>query len=314
MNTQLAPVRRVSLQPQQNIVGIQPQSFGELVQFAEMLKDTTFVPKEYKGKTGDILAAVQFGAELGMPAMQALQSICVINGKPSVYGDATLALCEASGKMVDFREWFDFDEKQQPICAWCEVQRKGRQPKKTSFSVADAQKAKLWGKEGPWTQYPSRMLQMRARAFALRDAFPDVLKGIAIREEAQDYIDVDVTTGEIQEVAAPSTEGTGLDEVIQKRNLPADSSFLCTIATKYFKRPIAARGAMSLEEEESLARKIAACTDDKLASWVKSYEEAQERARQRAQAAPSTEEPNPFEEIAEATYQPKTKTAQAAGN
>ena len=43
------------------------------------------------------------------------------------------------------------------------------------------------GKQGPWTQYPKRMRQMRARAFALRDVFADILKGMPIAEELQDY-------------------------------------------------------------------------------------------------------------------------------
>jgi hypothetical protein len=55
-----------------------------------------------------------------------------------------------------------------------------------SFSVADAKKASLWGKAGPWSNYPKRMLQMRARSWALRDAFPDVLRGIGIKEEQHD--------------------------------------------------------------------------------------------------------------------------------
>ena len=45
---------------------------------------------------------------------------------------------------------------------------------------------RLWGKN-VWKSYPDRMLQMRARGFALRDSFPDVLKGLITREEAQDY-------------------------------------------------------------------------------------------------------------------------------
>src|SRR5690606_39168844 len=39
---------------------------------------------------------------------------------------------------------------------------------------------------GPWTQYPKRMRQMRARAFALRDVFPDVLRGMPIAEAVMD--------------------------------------------------------------------------------------------------------------------------------
>ena len=52
--------------------------------------------------------------------------------------------------------------------------------------MADAKTAGLIGKQGPWTQYPKRMRQMRARAFALRDVFPDVLRGMPVAEELQD--------------------------------------------------------------------------------------------------------------------------------
>jgi hypothetical protein len=74
------------------------------------------------------------------------------------------------------------------MVATCTAKRRGyEKPTVVRFSVADAKKAGLWGKSGPWTQYPRRMLQLRARGFALRDAFPDVLKGLVTAEEAQDY-------------------------------------------------------------------------------------------------------------------------------
>ncbi len=59
-------------------------------------------------------------------------------------------------------------------------------PIERRFSVQDARRAGLWGRPGPWSQYPQRMLQMRARAFALRDAFADVLGGLYLREELED--------------------------------------------------------------------------------------------------------------------------------
>jgi hypothetical protein len=74
------------------------------------------------------------------------------------------------------------------MTAVCQTSRKGKDANVVArFSVADAKKAGLWGKQGPWTQYPKRMLQLRARGFALRDAFPDVLRGLVTAEEAQDY-------------------------------------------------------------------------------------------------------------------------------
>ena len=56
------------------------------------------------------------------------------------------------------------------------------------FDLNKAKKAGLLGKAGVWTQYPERMMQLRARAFALRNRFPDALKGIKSREEVEDYI------------------------------------------------------------------------------------------------------------------------------
>ena len=75
----------------------------------------------------------------------------------------------------------------EDMVAICETKRHGwPSPVVGKFSVADAKLAGRWGKAGPWKQYPRRMLQMRARGFALRDAFADALKGIQSAEEVQD--------------------------------------------------------------------------------------------------------------------------------
>ncbi|MNR13270.1 hypothetical protein D3C85_1296650 [compost metagenome] len=70
--------------------------------------------------------------------------------------------------------------------ATCRVKRRGEEEQVRTFSMTDAKLAGLLGKQGPWTQYPKRMRQMRARSFALRDVFPDVLKGMPVAEEVMD--------------------------------------------------------------------------------------------------------------------------------
>ena len=166
--------------------GFTPQTMGEAIEFSERLSNSQMVPKNYQGKPTDILVAMQWGFEIGLAPMQALQNISVINGKPSVYGDAAMALVQASAVCEDVEEYFDGEGTPNPI-AVCIAHRKGRKPVTAKFSVEDAKRAGLWGKQGPWSAYPKRMLQMRARGFALRDAFPDVLKGLITTEEAQDY-------------------------------------------------------------------------------------------------------------------------------
>ena len=171
-----------------NRQGFAPATITEAMEFSKMLADSAMVPRAYQGKPQDIMVCVQWGYEIGLAPMQALQNIAVINGKPSVYGDAAMALVQASAVCEDVHEYFEGEGTPNPI-AVCEAQRKGRKPVVAKFSVEDAKRAGLWGKQGPWSAYPKRMMQMRARGFALRDAFPDVLKGLITAEEAQDYPD-----------------------------------------------------------------------------------------------------------------------------
>jgi hypothetical protein len=168
--------------------GFAPANLTEAIQFSDLLASSSIVPKAYQGKPQDILVCVQWGYEMGLAPMQALQNIAVINGKPSVYGDALMALVQASPVCEDVEEFFENEGTPNPI-AVCIAKRKGRKPVTVKFSVEDAKRAGLWLKQGPWSAYPKRMMQMRARGFALRDAFPDVLKGMITAEEAQDYPD-----------------------------------------------------------------------------------------------------------------------------
>ena len=150
-----------------NNKGFAPATLTEAIQFSEMLANSSMVPKAYQGKPQDILVCVQWGYEMGLAPMQALQNIAVINGKPSVYGDAALALVQASSVCEDVQETMEDEGTPNPV-AVCVAKRKNRSPVVVRFSVEDAKRAGLWGKQGPWTQYPKRMMQMRARGTATR--------------------------------------------------------------------------------------------------------------------------------------------------
>jgi hypothetical protein len=153
------------------------------------------------------------GNELGLKPIQSLQNIAVINGKPCIYGDACMALVKIHPEFEDVTEHFD-EELQAAVC---KVKRKGQTVHTSIFSIEDAKKAGLWNRQGPWTQYPRRMLQMRARGFALRDAFPDALQGLILAEEAQDYKDVNPDSGAIGEA---KTYASTTDKLIDKLGAP----------------------------------------------------------------------------------------------
>ena len=166
--------------------GLAFQSFDDAYRFSKMVSASEFAPKDFKGKPESCLLAIQHGSEVGLSPMQSLQSIAVINGRPTIWGDAALALVQSSPVCEYVREFTDGDGDN--MAAVCEAKRRGYPaPTTVRFSVADAKKAGLWGKSGPWTQYPARMLTLRARGFALRNAFADALRGLITAEEAQDY-------------------------------------------------------------------------------------------------------------------------------
>ena len=168
-----------------NHKGFSPTNLTEAMTFCEMLASSNMVPKDYIGKPQNILVAIQWGMELGLAPMQSLNSITVINGRPSVWGDALMALVQSSPVYEDIEEYIEDEGTPNPV-AVCVATRKGHTPVTAKFSVEDAKRAGLWGKN-TWASYPRRMLQHRARGFALRSAFADVLKGMISTEELQDY-------------------------------------------------------------------------------------------------------------------------------
>ena len=158
-------------------------TFDEAVAFAEKVAKSILCPDAYKGKPGDVLICMQWGAELKLPPLQALQNIAVVNGKACVYGDALVAVCRRSPDWEYMKEEYNIVDNSYT----CTAKRRNEPEYIATFSEADAKTAKLWGKGGGWTNYPKRMLQWRARGFALRDAYPDLLRGIITKEEADDY-------------------------------------------------------------------------------------------------------------------------------
>ena len=166
---------------------IAPKSLSEAMDLAKMIAASNFCPAQMKGKPGDVILSLQMGAEVGLSPMQALQNIAVINGKPCLYGDGALAVAMSSGAYEYHKEWEEGSLENGDLVAHCLVKRRNSEEYTKSFSIDDAKKANLWGKAGPWSQYPNRMLQMRARAFAIRDQFADALRGINIAEEVRDY-------------------------------------------------------------------------------------------------------------------------------
>lgn len=166
--------------------GLQLTTLPEMWRFAEAVIASRLNPKSLD-TVEKVFIAIQMGAEVGLPPMAAIQNIAVINNRAAIWGDAMLAIPMSLGLVEDFKEEQIGEKGKDSFGYRCTTKRRGMSTVYTQeFTVEHAKKAGLWSKEGPWQQYPERMLKLRARGFNLRDAYPDALRGMISVEEARD--------------------------------------------------------------------------------------------------------------------------------
>lgn len=163
------------------IAGIVPTSIEEVFRLAQAISKSGLAPSTMNTPE-KLTVAIMQGMEIGLPPMMAVNRIAVVNGRPTLYGEAIPALLLSRG----FRLNETMEGQDDKRVARCEVVRPDGNKIVRTFGVDDAKVAGLWGKQGPWKQYPDRMLQMRARGFAARDGAADVLGGLYLSEEAED--------------------------------------------------------------------------------------------------------------------------------
>lgn len=167
-------------------------------------KDQYNKPDYTKGKPEAVVIVLQYGSEIGMSPMQALQQLIPVNNLVALKGDGAKALIQRSGKLSSWQETEIGTQGKDDWGFKIEASRKDTNEKASvSFTVMDARRAGLWIdenavnkneklKHSPWFKHPRRMLRYRALGFIARDLFSDVLSGIYTEEEASD-IDVDNT-------------------------------------------------------------------------------------------------------------------------
>lgn len=161
--------------------GIIPQTIEEVFRIATAVAKSGLAPNGMN-TAEKLTVAIMHGMEIGLPPMQSIQKIAVVNGRPTIWGDAIPALLQSKGFKIRERMAMEGEAR----CAICQVVRPDGEVIERVFSITDARTAGLWGKVGPWKSYPDRMLQMRARGYAARDGAADVLMGLYLREEAED--------------------------------------------------------------------------------------------------------------------------------
>ncbi len=163
-------------------VNLMPQTFGEKYKMAQILSQSGLIPQGLNTPE-KVCVALQWGHELGLSPMVAVNNVAVINGKPTLSADIMGAVVKRSPEYGGI-EWI----KNSDTEAECKILRilpNGKTESIVSrFTIEDATKAGLAGRD-VWRKYPKRMLKHRCLSYGLKDMFPDLLAGLYTPEEME---------------------------------------------------------------------------------------------------------------------------------
>jgi hypothetical protein len=134
---------------------------------------TASIPTRYHGKPYDILTTMKMGQELGVPPLEALNEIYIVNGKPSASGKLLAAMIWRAGHIIIV----DPSAEGAVVRSWRKINDKYHEMPEVSFLKVDAERANLMDKE-TYQQYPQAMMAWRAITLAARLHFPDVVSSI----------------------------------------------------------------------------------------------------------------------------------------
>lgn len=204
---------------------IAPKNVEDAARMATAVIMGGFAPDSYKIKGSEtfdnnkVLLGIMSALEAGLPPLYGLRQIAIINGRPTIWGDAAMALVQSKNLIAGYKEeQIGTKPTDKDLNKWPDdygwrvtIERRGQTGSYVGeFTVGMAKRARLWmnAKKVPWLEHPDRMLKIRARAFPLRDGFADALAGLAIREEIEDMHEIESKAPEIMlasegEVDAP---------------------------------------------------------------------------------------------------------------
>ena len=213
----------------------------DVVAMAERLAHARgFVPAAYVNNPNAIAAAIMTGMEMGIPPMQSMREIHIIEGKPSISATLMLALARRAGVKT---EWEHTDATKATIV----VTVPGHRPQKMTFTIEEARAAGVAGK-GNWKSYPAAMLRARCASAAIRAFCPEVVGSSVYESDSGELSDgtpsAQIIEGHIEASLAPMPP-------------PAASMKLSQITDPISLRAWCERNRAKVQTDEQIAKVLA---------------------------------------------------------
>lgn len=210
-------------------VGAPQQDLGQVMELARVMAVSSLLPADLRGKPADVLVAILYGQELGLAPMQALQSVYVVKGRPTISAQLWVALARRAGHKVHVLE------ETAETCT-VEVVRGDdlSHPTKVTYTLEQAKTAGLMSNAN-WKNHPHAMLYARAVSTACRRACPEIALGFG---DETDRVQSEPLTSLAQVAAertdqAPAVEPEIVVEPESVEPTPEDLAELAAIAAEH---------------------------------------------------------------------------------
>ena len=232
-------------------------SLAEMMEWSKAMATGDMLPRQYRGNPANLMFACEYADALGIPRINALTSIHVIDGKPTASADLIASLVRKAGHKLRVEGDDTFAE-----VVIIRADDPDYIPQPVRWDEAKARKAGKWGTKGPWTNYPGAMLRSRAITEAARKWASDALYGVIYTAEELGGQVADDGTPVITTAAPPRREQQSIADALatSEAEVVVDvDSLLAAIETAESKdalRELWAQTAALPEEGKALTREL----------------------------------------------------------
>lgn len=157
-----------------------PDTLAEMIEWSKAMASGDMLPRQYRDKPANLMFACEYADALGIPRINALTSVHVIDGKPTASAELIASLVRKAGHKMRI----DVNKNEMYVdVTIIRADDPDYIPSPIRWDEAEARRAGKWGTKGPWTNYTISMLRSRAITEAARTWASDALYGVVYTAE-----------------------------------------------------------------------------------------------------------------------------------
>lgn len=187
-----------------------PDRFGKMLQIADAISKSSFVPEAFRGQSADCLVVLDIAARYNLEPFAVFQDVYLIDKRPAFSSKFLIALVNCSGRFSRIQYETGVDgEADVSVATW--GSRPGERKKEARkvpnyYAVASftdlasgqayqsprvdmnfAERAGWVGKmESMWIKSPEIMVQYRAASILIKSVCPEIVLGLEFADDLRD--------------------------------------------------------------------------------------------------------------------------------